>query len=148
MTAVPDYRGLAEAYARAHGEMRLDTVDAVLSRCAEGVAFHDPFNDTVGKAALRQVFVEMLKRARSPRTELLALYGGRRMWIVKWRHTASLPVIGAVDVSGLSELTLDDAGLVQSHIEYWDAGAVIYGRLPLVGGLVRAVRWRLSARSP
>jgi hypothetical protein len=89
----------------------------------------------------------MFKTTSTPRTEVLALYGGRRMWIIKWRFTAGLPVIGDVDVTGLTELTLDEAGLVQSHIDYWDSGLAVYGRLPVVGGLIRAVRWRLSARS-
>ena len=147
MNGAVDYRGLAEGYARAHGEMTADSIEAVIALCADDVVFHDPFNDTVGKAELRHVFADMFKSTDSPRTEVLGLFGGRRRWIIKWRFTAGLPVIGAVDVPGLTELTLDDNGLVASHVDYWDSGPAIYGRLPVIGSIIRAVRKRLSAKS-
>ena len=147
MTTLPDYRMRAEAYARAHGEMTLASVDDVMALCVDGVVFHDPFNDTVGKPELRHLFVDMFKSAKNPRTEVLALFGDQLQWIIKWRFTAGLPVIGDIDVFGLTELTLDEDGLVASHIDYWDSGPAIYGRLPVVGGIVRAVRKRLAASS-
>ena len=147
MTTPPDYRALAEAYARAHGDMTLSSVDDVMALCADNVLFHDPFNDTVGKLQLRHLFVDMFASAKDPRTEVLALFGGRKQWIIKWRFTAGLPVIGDIDVQGLTELTLDDDGRVASHIDYWDSGPAIYGRLPVVGAIVRSVRKRLSASS-
>lgn len=147
MTGPVDYRASAEGYARAHGDMTPLSIDAVVALCAENVVFHDPFNDTVGRAELRQVFTDMFQSARDPRTEVLTLYGGGLDWIIKWRFTAGLPVIGDIDVLGLTELTLNEAGLVVSHLDYWDSGPAIYGRLPVVGGIVRWVRGRLSARS-
>jgi hypothetical protein len=89
----------------------------------------------------------MFRSAQNPRTHVLALLGGDREWIVKWRFTAGLPVIGAINVPGVTELVLDEAGLIDSHIDYWDSGLEIYGRLPIVGGIVRSVRKRLSAKS-
>jgi steroid delta-isomerase len=142
-----DYRAAAEAYARGHAEMTADSIDAVVALCADAVVFHDPFNDTRGKAGLRHIFADMFQSTKDPRTEVLTLCGEGPLWFIKWRFRAGLPVIGEVDVVGLTELTLDETGLVTSHVDYWDAGPVIYGRLPVVGGIVRAVRKRLAAAS-
>ncbi len=147
MTEAVDYRGKAETYARAHGTMKLASVDAVVDLCAEDIVFHDPFNDTLGKTELRHLFIDMFKSTKNPRTEVTDLFGGRRRWIIKWRFQAGLPMIGALDVVGLTELSLAGDGRVASHIDYWDAGLPIYGRLPIVGSVVRSVRKRLSAKS-
>ena len=96
---------------------------------------------------LRHLFIDMFKNTKNPRTEVTDLFGGRRRWIVKWRFQAGLPLIGALDVVGLSELLLAEDGRVASHIDYWDSGPTIYGKLPIVGGIVRSVRKRMSAKS-
>ena len=147
MSEAVDYRGRAENYARAHGVMTLASVDGVVDLCTEDVVFHDPFNDTIGKTELRHLFIDMFKNTKNPRTEVTDLFGGRRRWIVKWRFQAGLPVIGALDVVGLTELALADDGRVASHIDYWDSGLPIYGKLPVLGGIVRSVRKRMSAKS-
>ena len=147
MNSPLDTRALAESYARAHGDMTATSIDDVIALCTDTVIFHDPFNDTVGKPALRHVFADMFKSAKRPRTEVLELFGGGLRWVIKWRFTAGLPVIGAIDTLGLTELTLAEDGRVASHVDYWDSGPAIYGRLPVLGGIVRGIRKRLSASS-
>lgn len=147
MTAPINYRAYAQAYAEAHGTMTPATIDGVVDLCSEGIKFHDPFNDTIGKTELRHLFLDMFKSTKDPRTEVLGLFGGRRRWIIKWRFRAGIPVIGALDVMGLTELTLGEDGRVQEHIDYWDSGPAIYGKLPVIGFIVRKARHRLSAKS-
>lgn len=147
MTGSPNYRACAERYAAAHGAMTAQSIDAVVALCSDDVRFHDPFNDTRGKAELTHLFADIFKTTRDPRTEVVALFGAERTWIIKWRFRAGLPVIGVLDVIGLTELTLAEDGLVAAHLDYWDSGPAIYGRLPLVGTLVRWVRGRLAAKS-
>jgi steroid delta-isomerase len=147
VTTTLDTRALAEAYARAHGDMTVASIDAVIALCTETVIFHDPFNDTVGKPGLRHIFADMFKSTKEPRTEVIELFGGGLRWIIKWRFTAGLPVIGNVDTLGLTELTLAEDGRVASHIDYWDSGPVIYGKIPVLGAIVRSIRKRLSASS-
>ena len=142
-----DYRAAAEAYARGHAEMTPATIDPVVALCADGVVFHDPFNDTVGKPALRHIFADMFKSTKNPRTTVEAVYGEGQAWMIKWRFSAGIPVVGDLDVPGVTELTLDPSGLVTRHYDYWDSGPEIYGRLPVIGAIVRAVKKRLAAAS-
>lgn len=135
----------ARGYVDAFGTLQPDTVDALVARCAESVRFCDPFNDVTGRAALTRVFADMFENTEGPRFEILALDGSGRRWIAKWRFTAGVKVLGGLDVTGLSEIELDESGLVAAHNDYWDAGAAVYARVPVIGGIVRAVRRRLSA---
>ncbi|HEY8596698.1 MAG TPA: nuclear transport factor 2 family protein [Devosiaceae bacterium] len=145
MTGSPDHAAQVDAYARAFAALEPAGIAALMDLCSDDVIFRDPFNDTVGKDRMRAVFEDMFAHASTPRFEVLDRFGQGRRWILKWRFTATVPVIGALDVTGLSELTLSDDGKVASHLDYWDTGPAIYGRVPVLGTLVNAVRRRLSA---
>jgi hypothetical protein len=49
--------------------------------------------------------------------------------------------LGEVRLPGASHLRYDR--LITAHRDYFDAGAMLYERLPLLGPLVRAVRRRV-----
>jgi len=45
----------------------------------------------------------------------------------------------------MSELTFDSDGKVARHVDHWDAGKEFYEKLPLLGGVLRAIRRRVAA---
>lgn len=145
MTANMSPRGVAEAYADAFARLTPDTLDHLMALYADDVVFHDPFNDIVGKPKLRHLLADMFENVKSPAFQVLALYGEGRSYVLKWRFTGGMPVIGDVDFLGLSEIELNEHGLVSAHIDYWDSGPEIYAKLPVLGAAVRFVRGKLSA---
>jgi len=51
-------------------------------------------------------------------------------------------------VAGVSRVVLADDGRVSEHIDYWDAAGELYSQFPVIGGLMRWLRRRLSVSSP
>ncbi|BBI47777.1 hypothetical protein HORIV_01980 [Vreelandella olivaria] len=49
-----------------------------------------------------------------------------------------------VEVEGCSALTFADDGRVQRHRDYFDAGAMLYEQLPLMGSAIRWLKKRLA----
>jgi hypothetical protein len=49
-------------------------------------------------------------------------------------------------IRGASHLRFADDGRIAYHRDYWDAAEELYMKLPLLGGLMRWLRKRLSAR--
>ena len=145
MTAQKSPRGVAEAYADAYANLTAETLDQLMGLCADQIVFHDPFNDIVGKPKLQHLLADMFENVKSPAFEVLALYGEGRRYVLKWRFTGGMPVIGDVDFLGLSEIELNEQGLVCAHIDYWDSGPEIYAKLPVLGAAVRFVRSKLAA---
>ena len=43
----------------------------------------------------------------------------------------------------MTHVRFDDQGRVLFHQDYWDAGSVVYERVPVLGSLVRFVKARV-----
>ena len=110
----------------------------LLAEIAEpDVRFRDPFNDVSGHGAVRRLFQHTLSHTSDLRFEVLdRAWSGQTVYI-KWRMQTRVKVIGEWEVTGMSEVLFSDAGLVQSHIDYWDAAQDYYGKIPLIGSLLR-----------
>lgn len=110
------------------------------------VRFCDPFNDVTGQPALRRILDHMFATTDAPRFDVLdqGLIGGGAA-VLRWRFTARIPVLGALDVTGMSLLRLDEAGRVREHVDYWDTGPAIWMRLPVIGAMLRRLARRFQA---
>jgi predicted ester cyclase len=119
---------------------RLDEVTA------EAIRFRDPFHEVVGRDALRRVLARMFTAIPDARFTILHRAGDRRICLVLWRFEGHLGPNGrALRFDGTSVLHLDDAGRVDSHVDHWDAAAVFYEPLPVIGPILRWIRRRIAA---
>ena len=128
--------------------MAPDSVDRIGDYYAPDARFKDPFNDVRGVPAIRQVFHHMFRQVGQPRfivTEQIAGDGGAvLLWQFQFRARFGLREREQV-IHGASHLRFDGAGLVLLHRDYWDAAEELYGKLPLLGTLMRALAGRLAA---
>ena len=111
---------------------------------APDARFKDPFNEVVGIDAIRRIFEHMFTTTEAPRfvvTEAIE-QGGQAM--LGWEFRFALRG-RALTVRGVTHLRFDADGRVALHRDYWDAAEELYEKLPLVGGLMRALKRRLSA---
>lgn len=120
---------------------RLNELDSLFTPDAR---FCDPFNDVRGIAAIRHVFDHMYATIERPRFAILHRARADNVAYLKWRFTGALRG-RSIDFAGLSEVQFHPQGRVIEHLDYWDAGALVYERVPVLGALVRVVRRRLSA---
>lgn len=121
---------------------------AQLGTCyAPDARFRDPFNDVTGVPAIERVFAHMFTQVESPRFEVSArfLSGDQAMllWTLHFRSARLGP--GEHAIRGASHLRFDGAGRVVWHEDHWDPAAQLYGRLPLVGPLLRWLARRFAA---
>ncbi|WP_029010396.1 nuclear transport factor 2 family protein [Azospirillum halopraeferens] len=147
MTAPPEddarRRGLDDwaAFFEGLSTDRLDDLDALT---APDVRFKDPFNDVRGRAAVRAVLEHTLASCRGLRFTVTHRAFAGDLAFLRWRFEATVPVVGALDVTGMSEVALAGDGRVAAHVDHWDAGEHLYLRLPLLGPPLRLIRRRLA----
>lgn len=120
-----------------------DGVDRVRGLCAPDIRFVDPFNDLVGVERLETLLVHMFQTLDSPRFVVHDLAMGRQAGYLRWSFLATLKG-RPIELQGMSEVRFDVAGKVTLHQDHWDAGAQVYGRIPVLGAAIRLVRKRLS----
>jgi steroid delta-isomerase len=116
---------------------------------ADDAHFKDPFNDVRGVPAIRRVFSHMFDQVDVPRfvvTARMAGADGGAMLVWEFHFRARLGLRAQAHViRGASHLLFDAAGKVTMHRDYWDAAEELYGKLPVLGGLMRALARKLAA---
>lgn len=126
-----------------------ERLDGLCELFADNARFRDPFNDVHGIAAIRGVLEHMYRVCPAPRFKVLdrALTGHTAF--IRWRFMDGRGAGRrlALEVEGVSRVEFGPDGRVLLHVDYWDPSAQLYERLPLLGGVLRFLRRRLSAGS-
>jgi hypothetical protein len=108
---------------------------------AENAHFRDPFNDVYGVAAIRKVFAHMYQQCAQPRFEVNDYAISGQVAYLHWRFNCDEGLV----IDGLSKVVFDERGMVLEHLDYWDAVAQVYQRIPLLGSILRIIRRKLAA---
>ena len=115
--------------------------------CAPQVRFRDPFNDVTGVEKLEKLFTKMFEDVEDPRFEIVDTVNSGSIaylrWKMSYRPKRSWPGPDRWHIEGMTEVHFDSAGRVTQHLDYWDSGE-IYQRVPLLGGVIRALKRRLA----
>lgn len=121
---------------------RLDELDTVY---AENVVFIDPAHELRGLPAVKRYFAglyaELLECRFAPEGGVRGAEESVLLWTMHLRHRR---VAGgaAIAVPGASHLR--HGRRVHYHRDYFDLGALLYERLPLLGPVVRGLKRRLG----
>ena len=124
--------------------VRPETLEAVVPLISDDVRFVDPFNDVHGPDAFLRIFQKMFDDVQDPRFVMLEEAWGEDVCFLKWRMTCRQRRLGDWSVEGLTELRFDEQGRVCLHRDFWDAGAELYGRLPVLRQMIGFVRRRVA----
>ncbi|AFY95112.1 DUF2358 domain-containing protein [Chamaesiphon minutus] len=89
---------------------------------AEDVYFKDPLTQFRGLPRYRKTIEFIQKWFEHPHLEMYEIDRVDRLittrWLLSWN--TPLPWHPRIEIPGKSELTLNDADLIISHIDYWD----------------------------
>lgn len=126
--------------------LRPESLDRLPEFYAADARFVDPFNDVVGRPAIRRLLAAMFDHLEAPRFVVAARHAGAAgEAMLAWRLDFRSRLLGgAASIEGATRLVFDADGRVRLHRDYWDAGE-LYTRLPLLGAPLRLVRRRLGA---
>jgi limonene-1,2-epoxide hydrolase len=118
---------------------------ALLDRVyAPDCVFIDPFHEIHGRDALHAYFARLYDGVADIHFVWHDTVTGANQAMINWtmqlRHKRFRPD-DAVAVQGATHLRFDDR--VTYHRDYFDAGALIYERVPLLGAIVRGIKKQL-----
>jgi hypothetical protein len=120
-------------------------IDRVEELYAPGFAFRDPFHTITGDfEALRTYFRRVLTALYVTRFVVEDLASGSDGSYVRWRWEWKRRQQDALrTVPGVTCLRFDGDGRISSHHDLFDAAEGFYETLPVVGGMLRAIKRRL-----
>jgi hypothetical protein len=124
--------------------LRHDTLPLLDEIYARDIVFEDPLHRVDGLASLKAYFSRMYEGVESIGFAFGDTFEapGQAMftWTMRMSHRR-LKRGEVLQLPGASHIRF--GARVHYHRDYFDAGALLYERLPVLGGLVRAVRARV-----
>jgi len=122
----------------------LDRLDTVF---IENARFVDPFNDAQGLGEIRAVFAHMFTQCAMARFEVLETVQDGSVGYIRWRFHFQLKrdKNPRHPIEGVSRVVMGQDGRVREHIDYWDAAGELYTQFPVLIGLMRWLKAKLSA---
>lgn len=135
---------VVERFKHTYGRLNAQSLELLNDLYGEDVLFQDPFHRIAGLPALRRYFGELYAQVESCSFEFEEeMVQGNRA-VLMWTMSLTHPRLNGgapVTVPGCTLIRFRDR--VFYHRDYFDAGAMLYEQLPLIGMLVRVIKSRM-----
>ena len=96
------------------------------------IEFSDPFNYFKGIRNFKKVFYHMFENVKEPSFIILNYSENKNKVFLKWKMVF-YAFKSEQFIEGISEITLNKEGKINSHIDYWDSMNGLFVKLPFVG---------------
>lgn len=110
--------------------------------------FRDPFNHVSSIEGIKRIFTHMFTQVNDPAFRVTKVIIGEGDAMLFWTFHFRFKGMGCKSVQsleGVSHLEFDDEGRVTLHRDYWDAAEELYGRLPVIGSIMRGLQRMIRA---
>ncbi len=133
-------------YAEFYQQVSPNNLHRLSDVMTDDIHFVDPFNDIRGLEKMEMVFRDMfdhLDDAKFTVTHTAMSDGAEPMGLLRWTLHSTLKG-RPLNIVGMSEIGFAADGRINLHIDHWDSAQQFYARLPVIGWLLRMIRWQLE----
>jgi limonene-1,2-epoxide hydrolase len=112
------------------------------------VDFTDPIGHIKGSEKIKAYYGNMYKNVKSINFKFTNFHEAGDTVVAIWTMTLETEQLNGgtpYSVAGNSVIKFDEAGKVIYHRDYFDMGAFIYERLPVLGFVIKKIKKRLEA---
>jgi ketosteroid isomerase-like protein len=128
---------------------RLDRggLDRLGEHYATDAWFKDPFHEVRGIDRIRAILQHTFDVLPGARFRVTGRFPGKTgQAVILWEMDFVMPLTRKpTTIAGATHLEFDGTGKVRRHRDYWDAAEELYGRLPGLAWLMRALARRMAA---
>lgn len=121
-----------------------ESVSQLALHVTSDVYFRDPFNEVRSVEQYCLILSDMFRRCQGPKFTVEETVVDGSKAFLRWRFLFGSDPRNVRQIVGASEILINEAGLVVSHIDYWDT-AQVYESIPLLGWVLSAIRRSLKA---
>lgn len=128
--------------------LRPQDVDGFERFYRHDACFRDPFNQVSSIDGIKRIFSHMFTQVHDPAFRVTKSIVGDGDAILFWTFHFRFKGMGcksAQSLEGVTHLAFDENGQVTLHRDYWDAAEELYGRLPVIGSLMRGLQRMIRA---
>lgn len=142
------FKKATQEYIAAVQNLSRDNLDEFFELTASDIEFRDPFNHTSGQLPMREIFEDMFEKLDDVSFEIREHVGDpeRGLVFIYWVFRADNKLTGPMEFTGMSRVHVNAHGLVDSHLDFWDAASEIYEKVPVMGTVLRTMKSRLRVK--
>ena len=128
-------------------KLSADNLDQLDTYYAADARFKDPFHEVIGVAAIRTILRHTFDKLPGARFRVTGRFPGQDGHaVILWEMDFTMPVTRQpTTIHGATHLTFAGDGKVTLHRDYWDVAEELYGRLPVLKWLMRALARQAAA---
>jgi len=130
-------REILKRYVNSYENLTPHSIPNLINCLHKNFVFVDPFNTIKGKENFELFLEKMFSRVKNPKFKIKFTLKKKNQVLIKWNFKC-LALKNKIDFDGVSEVILKD-NKVFKHIDYWDSGRNIYGKIPLLGFIFRKI---------
>ena len=134
---------IVEQFKAYFSELNLSDLETINDFYSENILFQDPLHEIQGRENVREYFEKLNQNLISGAFTFTdeAIKGNTAF--LQWEMNLQLKrPKKKIQVSGISVLTIDQK--ITSHQDYFDAGALFYEHVPILGGLIRFLKRKIA----
>lgn len=111
---------------------------------ADNIVFKDPVHELTGLVAVEDYLTDLCADLTECRFEYLDQVTSDNTAYLKWVMHFKHPRLGndMIDVRGVSHIRWNDK--IEYQEDFYDMGAMLYERIPVIGGVTRWLKLRLA----
>lgn len=137
-----------QRFARDFASLDASNLDRLGLLYADDIHFNDPLHDVHGLTELRRYFEQLYANVSQLDFDFSGFDQvqdgqGYLRWTMRYRHPR-LQGGAPITLQGCSLLLWNAEGKVVRHQDFFDAGALLYEHIPLLGCVIRWLRRRLA----
>ncbi|MFZ6757115.1 nuclear transport factor 2 family protein [Undibacterium sp. Ji50W] len=138
-----DHRASLQKLIRFFESVSLEACQDLSAVYTEDAYFKDPFNELRGIAAINHVFQHMFEQVLDPSFRITSsvLEGDSAFLCWDFLFTMKHFHTHQQCIRGTTHIRFDVDGRVSFHRDYWDVAEELYEKLPLLGSLMRVLKW-------
>lgn len=131
----------ANSYRKAFEDLTPKTLDHLVALTAPDIIFTDPFNTVHGQDEFRRVFSHMFDTCDNPQFIVSDIAPGSEAIYMRWTMTGQIRGYKnhMLSLDGMSEIHVNENGLVTKHIDHWDSASQLLQTLPYIGWITRRI---------
>lgn len=108
--------------------------------------FEDPFQKVRGVEKIYNIFEDMYIKFHSARFEVEECVSNQNISYIKWKFIYQMDKKSTQNsFVGVSRVKFKDDGKVLEHIDFWDAGANVYEKIPFLASIIRFIKRKIHA---
>ena len=123
-------------YINLFSNLDLNNIEQFDELVDKNIEFLDPFNSLKGIENFKKVFYHMFNNVQDPSFIILDYSRNKHKVFLKWKMVF-YAFKSKQFIEGISEITLNNDGKINSHVDYWDSMNGLFIKLPFIGILYR-----------